>query len=301
MKQTWIAVWMMVVVIVLANAADAQTATTQNNQSNKALLLQKHAELAGQLEKNQYRRPLFLESSETEDRVRGAVYAVLDSPFSTVSAVLKNPSRWCEILILHINTKYCHANTNASDSRLMVNIGKKTPQPLSDTFLLELSYQVIVADPSYLAVRLHAEKGPLSTSNYRMELQAVPLAQGKTFIYLNYSYEYGLAGRLAIQTYLATVGRGKVGFTKTPDSDSGYISGKRGTIERNTMRYYLAIEAYFSSLKQAPEQQLTNRLRYWFDATEEYSRQLHELDRYDYLEMKQAEYQRQQLSPAAAE
>jgi len=40
-------------------------------------------------------------------------------------------------------------------------------------------------------------------------------------------------------------------------------------------------------------QQLDQRLRGWFDATERYS-QLHEMDRGTYLAMKQREYARQQ-------
>ena len=67
----------------------------------------------------------------------------------------------------------------------------------------------------------------------------------------------------------------------------------RGTMERNTMRYYQAIEAYLASLNQPPAQQFTARLSYWFDATEEYSRQLHEVDRSNYISMKKDEYQRQ--------
>ena len=61
----------------------------------------------------------------------------------------------------------------------------------------------------------------------------------------------------------------------------------RGTVERNTMRYYLAIEAYLDSLDKPPAQQLDARLRQWFDATEQYARQLHEVDKESYLAMQQ--------------
>ena len=265
------------------------------NESNAAALLEKHAALAAQLTQNQYRRPLFLESSESADTVSGTAYAVLDSPFSTVSATFKTPSRWCEVLILHLNTKYCRASADTSPSTLAVSIGTKNPQPLKAAFSLEFAYRVAAASPNYLAVQLNADKGPLSTNNYRLELQAVPLPDGKTFMHLRYSYGYGMVGRLAMQTYLATLGRDKVGFTKiNPDQNSAYVGGMRGTMERNTMRYYLAIEAYQASLSQAPAQQVDTRFQYWFDATEAYSRQLHEVDRNAYLIMKKDEYQRQQ-------
>lgn len=118
-------------------------------------------------------------------------------------------------------------------------------------------------------------------------------------MHLRYSYSYGIAGRLAMQTYLATVGRGKVGFTQTAGQGdkSAYVGGMRGTVERNTMRYYLAIEAYLATLAQAPEQQPSARLQYWFDATEGYSRQLREVDRKAYFSMKKDELQRQKTLP----
>jgi hypothetical protein len=286
--------------LLVAGSALAQPSSAPDNESKTAALLEKHVALTAQLTQNQYRRPLFLESSEGADAVSGSAYAILNSPFSTVSDTFTSPKRWCEVLILHLNTKYCRASANTSPSTLAVSIGKKTAQLLKEAFALEFAFSVAAASPDYLAVQLNADKGPLSTHNYRLELQAVPLPEGKTFIYLRYSYGYGMVGRLAMQTYLATLGRGKVGFTRINQGQkSAYVGGMRGTIERNTMRYYLAIEAYQASLSQAPAQQFNMRLQYWFDATEEYSRQLHEVDRKAYLTMKKSEYQRQQASSSS--
>ena len=75
------------------------------------------------------------------------------------------------------------------------------------------------------------------------------------------------------------------------------IDGVRGLVERNTMRYYLAIDSYFQAAPAPPAAQLEQRLQSWFSATEAYPRQLHEADRPAYLEMKHAEYNRQQTSP----
>jgi hypothetical protein len=68
----------------------------------------------------------------------------------------------------------------------------------------------------------------------------------------------------------------------------------RGGVERNTMRYYLAIEAYLGSLAVPPADRLEQRLHGWFAATERFSRQLHEIDESAYLEMKRQEVRRQQ-------
>jgi hypothetical protein len=55
------------------------------------------------------------------------------------------------------------------------------------------------------------------------------------------------------------------------------------------MRYYLAIDAYLAALAAPPDERLEERLRDWFDSTERYALQLHELDQNAYLEMKRRE------------
>ena len=278
--------------------AFSQVISTPNDESSSAALLERYAMLKPQLTQNVYHRPLVFESADNGSKVTSDIYAVLDSPFNTVTATFIKPHLWCEVLILHLNTKYCQASPElVKPARLLVNIGKKTPQQLGDTFVLEFSHRVAVETSKYLTVELHANKGPLNTTAYQLQLSAISLPERKTFINLSYSYEYGLAGKLAMQTYLSTLGRGKVGFTKVmSDEKSVYVGGMRGAVERNTMRYYLAIEAYLVSLKHSPMQSPEARLQYWFDATEEYPLQLREVDRSSYLAMKKDEYQRQQAS-----
>ena len=104
-----------------------------------------------------------------------------------------------------------------------------------------------------------------------------------------------------MKCYLSTFGSHKVGFTivgKKPDGSPIYTGDVRGVVERNTMRYYLAIDAYLSALAVPPEQRLETRLQNWFTATERYPLQLHEMERGEYLAMKYKEYQRQKESPS---
>src|SRR5436190_22767076 len=101
---------------------------------------------------------------------------------------------------------------------------------------------------------------------------------------------------LAMRTYLSTVAHDKVGFTvvgRTPDGKPESIGGMRGVVERNTMRYYLAIEAYLANLSAPPATRAEKSFRDWFAATELYPRQLHEMEQDEYMEMKRKEYQRQ--------
>jgi hypothetical protein len=159
------------------------------------------------------------------------------------------------------------------------------------------AYRVAAQAPNYLQIRLDAGEGPLSTRDYRIVLEAVPLENGQTFIRLSYSYAYGSVGRLAMQAYLGTIGRDKVGFTVAGTHADGQpllIGGMRGVVERNTMRYFLAIDAFLGALSEPPQAQLEKRLHDWFAATEHYPRQLHEMERGAYLDMKRREHRRQQ-------
>ncbi len=272
----------------LAAAPDPQSAT---------LLLDKYASLGERLQNNPFRQALVLDSSETSNDLKGDAYALVSHPFDTVSAALNSPEHWCAILILPINTKYCHATSSKGNTVMTVSIGKKTPQPVEDAYPIEFVYRVAAVTPQYLEIQLSAEQGPLGTRDYLIQLQAVPVGKGRTFLHLTYSYAYGSVGRFAMQTYLATIGSGKVGFTLTGKHNRGqpeYIDGMRGLMERNAMRYYLAIDAYLGALSAPPSAQLQKRLRSWFNSTEQYPRQLREIGQAAYIKMKQGEYLRQQ-------
>jgi hypothetical protein len=257
----------------------------------------KHAELGNKLSNNQFRKPLYLDSSESPDGVTGSVYALIDHPFATTAAALNSPDDWCEILILHINTKYCRASMGDQGSILNVSIGNKHHQPLNLAHRVGFVYRVAAQTPNYLQVTLHADQGPLGTRDYRIVFEAVAVDSGRTFIHVSYAYGFGTMGRLAMQAYLGTVGRSKVGFTVAGTQADGrplHIGGMRGVVERNTMRYYLAIEAFLGALSTPPQARLEKRLRDWFAAAERYPRQLHEMERDEYLDMKRKEYLRQQ-------
>ena len=265
-----------------------------------AALWARYAALHEQLASNPFQRPLHLESSQTPDELRGDVYALVEQPYAVVGPALQDMHQWCDILILHLNVKRCHAASRPSGDRLSLNIGRKFNQPLLDTYLVEFRYRGLVTGPDYLQVVLDAEDGPLGTRDYRIALEVVALDARQSFLHLSYSYAYGMAARLAMQGYLATIGRGKVGFSivgRTADGQPVYLGGLRGVVERNTMRYYLAVEAYLGAL--APEQ-LEKRLNDWYASVERYPLQLHELERDEYLDMKRQEIQRQQALGADA-
>ncbi len=279
----------------IAVAAEADT-------NPVAALRAKYAALREQSGVNPFQRALYLESAETRESVSGNVYAIVNHSFATTGAALNGPAAWCDIMLLHLNTKYCHGSADSHGSVLRVYIGSKGEQALDDAYPVDFAYRVAAATPDYLNIMLTADAGPLRTSDYQIVLEAGPLGAKQTLLHLAYSYSFGFAGRAAMQAYLSTVGRDKRGFTVTGKQSGGtpvYIDGMRGLVERNTMRYYLAIEAYLGALSAPPQARLEKSLLDWFAAIEGYPRQLHELEQGEYLAMKHKEYARAKLGPRA--
>lgn len=265
-------------------------------------LRQKFFVLKPYLENNQFQRPLYLNSVELDYSIRGDIYAVLDYPFADANKAFNDPgagpANLCQIMMLHLNTKYCKIVNGKNGKILSTRIGKKYEQPLEEAYEMDFNYRnESVPGTGYLRVELRSEIGPVSTKDYLIMIRIVSLNGNRSFLHLSYSLGYGFAARTAMQIYLATIGRDKVGFTRLdnpPGTEPRYIGGLRGVVERNTMRYYLAIEAFLNSMYLPPDKRLSRRLTRWYDATENYARQLHEVGRQEYLQMKYDEFQRLQ-------
>jgi hypothetical protein len=287
--------WLATVVLLALSTLPAQA------QDAAEALRARHQQLSAQLADNPFQRPLHLQSKQSADRLQGDIYAVLEQPYRVVGPALQGGEHWCEILILHLNVKRCLASANERGELLRIHIGRKFEQPLDDAHLFEFTYRVVASSPDYVQVQLNAEEGPLGTSRYRIDLRAVALDDQRSFLHLAYSYAYGFSASLAMRGYLATKGRDKRGFSVLEHNERGqpvHIGGMRGVIERNTMRYYLAVEAYLSALAAPPAERFEKRLAHWQSAVERYP-QLHELEPEQYLRMKRKEIRRQERASAA--
>jgi hypothetical protein len=286
-------VWLLVIALVQGGAGIAGAEAPEANAA--ASLRTKYGALQDRLNHSPFQRPLVLDSEQTADRLEGDLYGVVDHPFATVGTALKGTTHWCDILILHLNVKDCRASAGGPRSSLTVYIGSKYDQPPEAAFRVDYAYRVAAEAADYLQIILTADTGPFGTKNYRIVFEAVPLEREQTFVRLTYSYAYGAMARLAMEAYLQTIGRAKVGFTvvgRQPDGQPIYVSGVRGVVERNAMRYYLAVVAYLDALSAPPQEQFEKRLRDWFALTERYALQLHEMAQNDYLDMKRREYRR---------
>jgi len=246
-------------------------------------------------------QPIELISVEEADRLAGDVYSMVDHPFGELRSALAQAKPWCRILILHLNVKYCRASSTASSDSLTVGVGRKFDQPLEDVYWVDFTFRAVADGDAFLSVLLQAPSGPMSTHDYRIVVEAVPLDEHHSLPHMSYAYGYGTAARWAMRVYLATLGRDKIGFSvvgRAADGSDIHVGGVRGAVERNTMRYYLAIDAYLGTLALPEDERLPRSLRDWFAATERYPSQLHEIDLDAYLQMKQREVQRQESAAA---
>ena len=264
-----------------------------------ASLRARHASLHEQLAHNQFQRPLVMESTQTDGDLKGDIFSVVDVPYATLNPALQGTEHWCDILIVHLLVKDCRAGPAGPAPTLSLAVARTWDQPLDAAYRIDFRYKLAAATPEYLQVQLNADAGPMGTKNYRLMLEAVPLDAKRSFIHMSYAYGYGFAARVAMEGYLATLGRDKVGFSITGRGSDGkpvYMGNVRGVVERNTMRYYLAIEAYLGTLALPASEQVERRMLDWYASIERYPRQLHEIERNEYLGMKRKEVQRQQAS-----
>lgn len=261
-------------------------AAAESPAGDAGALQRKYADLRERLERSPFGRPLHLDSRETDGVLRGDVHALVRHPFPKVRDSLGAARQWCDVLTLPFNVQKCEARGDA----LSVYIGRKPDSPIEEATRLNLRFSVLQRGDNLLRVELAAPSGPAGTRDYRIVFEAVPIAQGGTFVHLGYGYGQGMLSRMAIQTYLATSGADKVGFSaegRDAEGNPRLIGGMRGILERNTMRYFLAVDAFLDSLDAPEASRHRARLEKWFAAVDRYPRQLREMSLDRYLALKQ--------------
>jgi hypothetical protein len=254
----------------------------------------RHAALRAQLADNPFGRPLHVESSHDAGEHKGAIYAVIEQPFERVSAALRRAAPWCDVLMVQANVKHCEASMSGAGT-LSLFVARRAADDPEQAYRVDFSYGVPRADADYLHVALDSPEGPFGTTDYRIRLEAAPLERQRTFMHLVYSYELHGAARFGMRVYLSSSGRDKVGFSvvdRTPEGRPVYVGGVRGVVERNTMRYYLALEAYLGTLDAPAAERTERRLRAFHAGLERYPRQLHELRLDEYLKIKRRDASR---------
>lgn len=257
-----------------------------------ARLVEKYRVIEGRLKDNAFHLPLYLEPADSEGQMRGDVYGIIDRPFATVAQVLGMAATWCDIIPLHFNVKAC--THRRLDGRYLLTLysGRKFYEPAESTYRLQYEYVAKCMPGSYCKVTLTAAEGPLDTGDYAFVIEAIPLDSAGTFIHFRYSYRYGVLTSILTAGYFATLGRDKIGFSVTGSNDAGdpaYVKGTQGVIERNSVRYYLAVKAYLDTMDTPQAARFEQRAGYWFDLTDRYRTQLFEMEKAEYLTYKRRE------------
>lgn len=187
-------------------------------------------------------QPVYIHSEVDKKRLKADVYSVVHCRLADLARTLSRSRNWCRFVTLHLNVKACTWRSTP-DPVLRIYAGRKFYQPPEDATRMDCRFRVIAHDQRQLVVLLTAERGELSTRDHRVRLEAERMNDSDVLLHFSLSYRQSLASRMAIRAYLSTLGRSKVGFSRQADGSTGndYIGGVRGIVERNAMRYFLAL------------------------------------------------------------
>jgi hypothetical protein len=228
-------------------------------------------------------------TEERDDRLSAEIYGIIDHPFPAMAELLTQPASWCEFVSLTPNIKTCTFHGNGKDVVLTLYIGWKgyrSPEAASPQ-----TYQFLVRSrqPEYAAISVSAAEGLLGTTAHRFEIEAAAVA-GKTVFVLRSSFQSSALSRMITSVYPATLGRDKIGFSRATTAPGGdHVRGVQGMIERNVMRYYLALKAFVDTQGLSASSQFEARISMVHDLTELYRAQLHQMEKAEYLDIKRRE------------
>ena len=273
-------------VMLIASSVFANESRAQN----KTTLIQKYEKIRAELANTTFGVPIHIETFSPHRKIHCHVYGIIDQKFQPFSSVMLNPKNWCEILLLHTNIKSSVMKTDKNNGvSLTIYCGRKFYQPPEDTYSLDLKYDVLDEKRDYFHLRLSGEKGPFHTRNYRINLDAAPLSEQQSVIHLSYEYDSGITMKNALKLYYATLGRKKVGFSVVGRNKQGnpiFVKGNQGLIERNSVRFYFAIQAFMETYGFQDDVRFNKRIHRWYDLVRQCPRQLYELPEKEYIENK---------------
>ena len=172
-------------VLAWAQAAHAQEPAAADPAT---ALRARYVALSEALETSTIQKGLYVESTDSSHSPRGDAYAIVTYPFATVAAAFTTPAILCESLILHLNVQFCRASSGDASPALSVALGKKTNQPLEDTYRIELNFNAETASADFLRIELSAKEGPLGTGNYLIAMELVSLDEQRAFMHIRYAY-----------------------------------------------------------------------------------------------------------------
>ncbi|MCH8542113.1 MAG: hypothetical protein LAT61_00960 [Alcanivorax sp.] len=260
--------------------------------SRSATLIDTETVLAA-IQKADFDAPIYVESRQDSDKVEGGIYVLIDTPFEMLHSMLSDKRVWCEIIFLHFNIKACVMDLGSDPTTVSLYTGRLYYQSPEDAHRSDYVFEAFSFQNDYLNTVLYGPEGPFGTRDYRIVIQAVPVDADNSLVHVSYSLRHNMVTRVAQRIYFASAGRHRIGFSVEDNGGTPEpVRGVRGMVERNTMRFYLALEAFL----QSPEgDEHIQRLKNWHALTDQYPDQLRELDLDTYLGYKAKEREHQNV------
>jgi hypothetical protein len=270
-------------VLLFAIGASGVSAQELHPQSNP--LLDKYHEIELELKTSSFGLPVHMESFVGGNSSHVDISGTVKYPFEIVKKRLQNPFELCEIFMLNINIRACTYEGSDNDWLVTVYNVKKYYDPIEDAFPIKFKHLDTEQLQNQFRISLAAKEGPLNTRDHQFQIEATPVDVNTTFIRLHYLFSYSAFGYFTVNSYFSIFGRGKVGFTVADDKQGNpaLVTGVRGAVERNVMRYYLAILANLETQGNPSEQRYEKQLTLWYDLTIKYKKQLYEMEKENYL------------------
>jgi len=235
--------------------------------------------------------PIHLFTRQEKHRLTVKLVGLMPYSYTEVASVLSQPQSYCEFLPLMFNVKSCIVAEQSPQTQIRYYVAGKHYNPPLTSFRINSIYRLLQYKGDFLSVNLESDEDSLGSSQYRVELRAIPY-NGQTLISVNSLYAPGRLTRMATYTYINVFARNKPGFTlvkQEGDAKPSPITGFPAIIERSSVRAYLALKSLLTNRYLRPEQQFEARLQTWYDLNSPYDKQLYELDRNQYLDIKRRE------------
>lgn len=239
--------------------------------------------------------PIYLKTEQKKDVLRVSLLGQIPFKFSDVAGVLSRPGSYCDFLPLMFNVKSCVIPEFNPVTRMKFYVAGKHYSPPIASYRIHAVFRLVDRSPEVVRVRLESEEDSLGKSGYDVDLMAVPL-DGKTLISVKSRYAPGRLTRMATYAYIKVFARDKPGFTEIQEPGSGkkkLITGFPAVIERSTVRAYFALKAYMLNYRLPSKERFEACLKTWYDLNRPYKKQLYELGRKQYLEIKRRERKNQ--------
>lgn len=195
-----------------------------------------------------------------------------------VRSTLGDPAGWCALSLLVPDVQGCTVR-QGQDTEIVLQVqAGEEDQPRT----LPHRFEVHAGDDA-LTASMRADRGPLGISDAGLTVTALRTPDG-VVLELVYGYRASLRSRIATGTYLATVGRDRPGisYRELPDGGREYVTGTRALLERNAMRYFLAVAAVLETADTE------SAIAAWYDTAAGFTADLPEQDRESYVRGRRA-------------